>query len=165
MRQWLWPGRFFHPRFVLSLQSVRFRFLPELEAFSHCGDSAGERAPEPRKGLLALPGGFLRYGEDPWEAARREACEEARVETVIERLLHSMLVDYEYEGSRLRTLELAFLSTAVDVELDADSDNRSQPSRLLRRDDALRRAASLSEQAGVLHAYASHLEEQARAAD
>jgi ADP-ribose pyrophosphatase YjhB (NUDIX family) len=73
---------------------------------------------EPRRGLLALPARFLKYGENPAAGARREAREEARLDPVIERLLVSTLVDYEYLGSRLWTLELAFLAVPVDAELE-----------------------------------------------
>jgi ADP-ribose pyrophosphatase YjhB (NUDIX family) len=73
---------------------------------------------EPRRGFLALPGGFLKYGEDPASGARREAIEEAGLETEIERLLFTTLVDYEYLGSRLWTLEMAFLAAPVDAKLD-----------------------------------------------
>jgi ADP-ribose pyrophosphatase YjhB (NUDIX family) len=72
---------------------------------------------EPGRGLLALPGGFLRYGESPASGARREAREEASLDPVIEQLLVSTLVDYEYLGTRLWTLELAFLAAPVEVDL------------------------------------------------
>lgn len=75
------------------------------------------RDSQPGRGLLALPGGFLKYGEDPTSAARREAREEAGMDPVVERLLVSTLVDYEYLGARLWTLELAFLALPVEVDL------------------------------------------------
>lgn len=39
-----------------------------------------KRGIEPNKGKYDLPGGFLEYGEDPLEAARREIKEEAGLE-------------------------------------------------------------------------------------
>jgi ADP-ribose pyrophosphatase YjhB (NUDIX family) len=80
-------------------------------------------------GLLALPGGFLKYGEDPASGARREALEEAGLETEIERLLFTTPVEFEYLGSRLWTLEMAFLAALVDAKLDgsASSDVTQEP--------------------------------------
>ncbi len=35
-----------------------------------------ERGVEPKKGQLDFPGGFLEYGEQPWDGVRRELAEE-----------------------------------------------------------------------------------------
>jgi len=72
------------------------------------------RATDPQRGKLALPGGFLRYGEIPAEAASREAREEILLDVTIERLLCANLVEYEYQGAQMSVLELAFLAQPVD---------------------------------------------------
>jgi len=75
------------------------------------------RATAPSVGKIALPGGFLRYGEDPEEGARREALEETLLDVVIDRLLIPLRVDYCYLGAQLSVLELAFLARPIGIDL------------------------------------------------
>jgi ADP-ribose pyrophosphatase YjhB (NUDIX family) len=75
------------------------------------------RATEPKKGLLALPGGILGYHELPEAAAVRETREETGLDIRIERQLCAFLVDYEYEGSRVSVIENAFLAFPLDADL------------------------------------------------
>jgi 8-oxo-dGTP pyrophosphatase MutT (NUDIX family) len=75
------------------------------------------RATEPEVGKVALPGGFLRYGEDPAEGARREAREETLLDVAIDRLLVSFLLDYCYLGVQLSVLELSFLAYPIGIDL------------------------------------------------
>jgi ADP-ribose pyrophosphatase YjhB (NUDIX family) len=77
------------------------------------------RATMPGKGLLGLPGGFLKYRESPYDAVRREAAEEVHVDIEVDRLLDSYLVDYEFRGTLVSVVELVFLSKAVDVDVQA----------------------------------------------
>jgi ADP-ribose pyrophosphatase YjhB (NUDIX family) len=72
------------------------------------------RATEPCLNKLALPGGFLAYGEVPEEGARREAEEETLLTVTIDRLLTTYLLDYYYAGAQISVLELAFLALPVD---------------------------------------------------
>jgi ADP-ribose pyrophosphatase YjhB (NUDIX family) len=74
------------------------------------------RATEPA-GKLALPGGFLRYGEDPAVCARREAQEETLLHVTIARLLCAYLVDYTYLGTTMSVLEICFLTDPVEVDV------------------------------------------------
>lgn len=113
------------------------------------------RENEPQKGLLSLPGGFLRYGEDPREGALREAREEAGVDVVVERLLYSTLIDYEYLGSRLWALELAFLAKPLAGELKPIRNAETRDVGFHDARDLVRDPARLAfpEQAKVLAAY------------
>ncbi|HYR43004.1 MAG TPA: NUDIX domain-containing protein [Terriglobia bacterium] len=74
------------------------------------------RATEPA-GKLALPGGFLRYGEDPAECARREAQEETVLDVTIDRLLCVYLLEYTYLGTKMSILELSFLANPVEADV------------------------------------------------
>lgn len=65
------------------------------------------RAVEPDKGKLDLPGGFLNFGEHPFEGAHRECREELGVEIEIERVL-GFCVD-SYGTSEVSTLIIAML--------------------------------------------------------
>jgi ADP-ribose pyrophosphatase YjhB (NUDIX family) len=67
--------------------------------------------------LLGLPGGFLQYHEQPDKAVQREAAEEIGVAVVVDQLLDSYLVDYEFRGSVVSVVELAFLCRPIDADL------------------------------------------------
>ena len=73
------------------------------------------RSTEPA-GKLALPGGFLRYGEDPAECARREAWEEVVLNVTIQRILCAYLLEYTYLGTRMSILELSFLANPIEAD-------------------------------------------------
>lgn len=75
------------------------------------------RRAKPGIGKIALPGGFLRYGEQPAECIRREVKEETLLDVSIDRLLCEILVDYHYRCSRISVLELSFLTRPLDVDV------------------------------------------------
>ena len=84
-----------------------------------------KRATDPNRGKLALPGRFLRYDEDPAEAARREAKEETLLDVTIERLLCATLVNYEYQSTLISIFELAYLARPVGAALRVDTPEAS----------------------------------------
>lgn len=69
-----------------------------------------KRAKEPRKGFLALPGGFTDYNETAEEAAFRECREEIGVEPLSIKYLCSFSNDYEYKTIKYKTCDLFFLA-------------------------------------------------------
>ncbi|PRY34275.1 NUDIX hydrolase [Umezawaea tangerina] len=86
-----------------------------------------ERGNEPFEGRLALPGGFLRGGENLDETAARELCEETGVRA---EKLHLQQVgvysDPERDPRRPRVVTCAYLAIAPDLPLPtAGSDARS----------------------------------------
>ncbi len=76
-----------------------------------------KRATSPHIGKLALPGGILGYGEDPAEAACREANEETSLEVKVDRLLSATLVRYLYLGAEMSMLELSYLMEPIDADV------------------------------------------------
>ncbi|MDE5898996.1 MAG: NUDIX domain-containing protein [Treponemataceae bacterium] len=66
------------------------------------------RAKEPRKGLLALPGGFCNYDETAEEAVRRECLEETGVAPEKTAFLCTFPNDYSYKGIAYKTCDLFF---------------------------------------------------------
>ena len=66
------------------------------------------RAKEPRKGFLALPGGFCDPDESAEHACMRECKEEIGVEPVSVRYLCSFPNTYDYKGIRYKTCDLFF---------------------------------------------------------
>jgi len=75
------------------------------------------RSTEPAIGKLALPGGFLRYAEEPCDGVRREVLEETSLDIAVERLLCETVVAYPYCGASVSVLELAFVTRPVDADL------------------------------------------------
>lgn len=69
-----------------------------------------KRSTPPGKGLWCVPGGFVRYGEAPEEAARREAHEEIGAEIDTDSVLCASLVDYAYRGRQICIVEIAYLA-------------------------------------------------------
>jgi NAD+ diphosphatase len=67
------------------------------------------RAVEPGFGKLALPGGFLDYGEEPAQAAERETLEETSLSVRVDHFLACTMVDYVWCGLEMSVVELAFL--------------------------------------------------------
>lgn len=67
-----------------------------------------KRAKEPRKGFLALPGGFVDPDETAEEACRRECIEEAGVEPHEIKYLCSFPNTYKYKEVTYKTCDLFF---------------------------------------------------------
>lgn len=67
-----------------------------------------KRAKEPRKGFLALPGGFVDPGETAEEACFRECKEELGVMPVSVKYLCSFPNTYEYKNIVYKTCDLFF---------------------------------------------------------
>ncbi len=83
------------------------------------------RATTPGKGLLGLPGGFLKYREAPHDGVRREVAEEMHVGIEVDRLFDAYLVDYEFRGSLVSVVELVFLAKPMDIEAQAIRTNEA----------------------------------------
>lgn len=66
------------------------------------------RAKDPRKGFLALPGGFCDYDETAEEAVVRECVEETGFKPETVEYLGSFPNDYEYKGIAYKTCDLFF---------------------------------------------------------
>lgn len=66
------------------------------------------RAKEPRKGTLALPGGFTSQGESSEEAAVRECLEETGVRPKNIKYICSFPNDYPYKGILYKTCDCFF---------------------------------------------------------
>lgn len=71
------------------------------------------RRTPPNEGRWCVPGGFIRYGEDPVAAAAREALEEVGLEIRIERPIRAGLVDYRYRGRQICVVEVSFVGRIV----------------------------------------------------
>ena len=79
-----------------------------------------KRAKEPRKGFLALPGGFTDPDESAEEAARRECREETGVEAISIDYVCSFPNTYPYKGMVYKTCDLFFIaSLPSDYKLSA----------------------------------------------
>lgn len=72
------------------------------------------RAKEPRKGYLALPGGFVDFDERAEDAVLRECREEIGVEVKNARFLCSFPNTYEYKNIEYKTCDLFFTAELSD---------------------------------------------------
>ncbi|OGY34431.1 MAG: hypothetical protein A3E37_04755 [Candidatus Andersenbacteria bacterium RIFCSPHIGHO2_12_FULL_46_9] len=72
-----------------------------------------KRGIEPDKGKLDLPGGFMKLGEHPLDAARRETREELGVEVEIIDLVGVEMDSYFYQEISEATLVLGFTARIV----------------------------------------------------
>lgn len=84
-----------------------------------------KRAKEPRKGFLALPGGFVDPDETAEEAAKRECFEEMGVRPEKIKYLCSFPNTYEYRSVKYKTCDLFFTA-----ELPGDFELRPQESEV-----------------------------------
>lgn len=75
------------------------------------------RGTDPGTGLLALPGGFLEYGERPEDGVLREVGEEINHRVELECLLDTYLVEYRYRDALVSVVELVFLTRPFDGSL------------------------------------------------
>lgn len=69
-----------------------------------------KRRTPPREGAWCVPGGFVKYGEAPEDAAAREVSEEAGLPARIGPVLRVGLLNYDYRGRQLCILEIAYLA-------------------------------------------------------
>jgi ADP-ribose pyrophosphatase YjhB (NUDIX family) len=74
----------------------------------------GKRGIEPFKGDWNIPGGFLDYGEDPVEAAKREVFEETGLVVEIGELL-GIYTD-TYGSEKIATLNIAYRARKISGE-------------------------------------------------
>lgn len=86
------------------------------------------RSTPPHIGKLALPGGFVDYGESPETSVAREVLEETELVVVSSRLLCVTSFDYEYLGGSLAVVEMAFWADVGSSRLSGRA--TSEASRL-----------------------------------
>ena len=75
------------------------------------------RANEPAKGKLAVPGGFIDYGETAEEGGRRETFEEVGLQVGELKYVGSCLNDYFYKEVTYPVVDLVFVTTIPDPTL------------------------------------------------
>ncbi|WP_296827219.1 NUDIX domain-containing protein [Treponema sp.] len=83
------------------------------------------RAKEPRKGYLALPGGFTSADESAEDAARRECLEETGLKVNDLKYICSFPNNYEYKNIHYKTCDLFFSADFPD-----NSSMQAQPSEV-----------------------------------
>lgn len=71
------------------------------------------RNTSPGKGLLDIPGGFLRYGELPEEAVVREVREETLLDIEPLAIVQTTAINYFYNGYQVFVVETSFICTPV----------------------------------------------------
>lgn len=80
------------------------------------------RGHEPKKGTIDIVGGFLEYGEDPKEGAKREAKEETGLDIEPEEILCSQTDTYEYGGITHSIVTITYLAKIISGEAVAGDD-------------------------------------------
>lgn len=110
----------------------KFFFGPVAAVGGVVRDSSGqilliERARDPGKGMLGMPGGFVDAGETAEEALRREVQEEVGLEVQQLRFLTTLPNQYDYDGVTAPVLDI-FLVCDVD-SFDSVATDPSEVSR------------------------------------
>ena len=75
-----------------------------------------QRATDPEKGMLALPGGYVDIDETAEVALRREVREEVNLEVDPLQFLCTQTNDYFYQGITYPVLDLFFVTRAKSLE-------------------------------------------------
>ena len=92
---------------------------PAVAACAFIFDDSGRvltltRAHEPQKGQLAMPGGFLDFGESAEDGVRRETREEVGLELDALAYVGSTPNVYPYRGVHYPVVDLVFRAAAID---------------------------------------------------
>lgn len=115
----------------------------------------------PNEGLLALPGGFLRYGELPQDAVVREIREETLLDIKPLAILKTASIDYHYKGYQVFVIETCFLCAPASQDIskirteEASSIGYYSAERLIDQPDKL----AFPEHAGIFRKYLEGLRE------
>jgi ADP-ribose pyrophosphatase YjhB (NUDIX family) len=94
-----------------------------------------QRAKDPAKGKLGVPGGFVDFGESAEAALRREIREEVNLEAATLEYLCSQPNDYPYKGVTYQVLDFYFIvrvdsADGVAALDDVDSVHWLEPSKV-----------------------------------
>jgi ADP-ribose pyrophosphatase YjhB (NUDIX family) len=119
-----------------------------------------KRRTAPNVGRWCVPGGFIHYGEDPAEAAAREALEEVGLGVRIDGVIRAGLVDYSYKGDQVCVVEISFVGRLqVTPALASRTSDEASEIVFLPVDQILSRPELLAfpEQLEVVRAYAESL--------
>jgi ADP-ribose pyrophosphatase YjhB (NUDIX family) len=119
-----------------------------------------KRGTEPNAGRWCVPGGFIKYGEDPPVAAAREALEEVGLAVRIDGVIRAGLVDYRYKGDQVCVVEISFVGRLAETPaLASRSSEEASEIVFLPVDEILSRPELLAfpEQLEVVRAYAESL--------
>jgi ADP-ribose pyrophosphatase YjhB (NUDIX family) len=96
-----------------------FFFNPTVAAGAFLFDPAGRvlfirRAHDPAKGMLAVPGGFVDFGEPVERGLRRELQEEVGLDVEVLRFVCSEVNNYPYRGLTYPVVDCLFVGNVPD---------------------------------------------------